>query len=180
VRYAPCHLPSVFCHLSSASMRVAVLIFGRFLSPVKEGAMPTPCNVYPVKSDRYFTGACPACLLAKNDRIGRARLDLVNQGHVNRLGPEVHCGSGGFAPWNETCPGEHLSFGSFAIPLVQNLYHRGHVIPLGFIPWNVYPACPVGRNYHTGMESLTIPLGLAPLGTCFIKKSVEGRGNIQF
>ncbi len=27
-----------------------------------------------------------ACLLAKNDRIGRARLDLVNQGHVNPLG----------------------------------------------------------------------------------------------
>jgi len=21
---------------------------------------PTPCNVYPVKSERYFTGACPA------------------------------------------------------------------------------------------------------------------------
>ena len=27
-----------------------------------------------------------ACLLAKNDRIGRDRLDLVNQGHVNPLG----------------------------------------------------------------------------------------------
>jgi len=45
---------------------------------------------------------------------------------------------------------------------------------------HVYHACPVGRNYRTGVESLTIPLGLAPLGTCFIKKSVEGRGNIQF
>jgi len=50
------------------------------------------------------------------------------------------------------------------------------------------PACPVapedgtgvGSGNPTGVESLTIPLGLAPLGTCFIKKSVEGRGNIQF
>ncbi len=37
-------------------MRVAVLIFGRFLSPIKEGAMPTPCNVYPVKCRSDFTG----------------------------------------------------------------------------------------------------------------------------
>lgn len=36
--------------------------------------MLTPCN------------ACPACLLAKNDRIGGDRLNLVNQGHVNPLG----------------------------------------------------------------------------------------------
>ncbi len=84
------------------------------------------------------------------------------------------------APWNESCPGEHLSFGSFAILLAQNLSHRSHAIPLRFTPCNVYTACPVGRNYRTGVESLTIPLGLAPLDTCFIKKSVEGRGNIQF
>jgi hypothetical protein len=24
---------------------------------------------------------------------------------------------------------------------------------------NVYPACPVGRNYRTGVESITIPPG---------------------
>ena len=44
------------------------------------------------------------------------------------------------APWNGSCPGEHLSFGSFAIPLAQNLSHRSHAIPLGFTLWN---ACPV-------------------------------------
>ena len=77
--------------------------------------MPTPCNVYPVKSERHFTGACPACpvesegyssgvgqndrtgacpigsgnptgvnsfsacLVAKSDRIGGDRLDLLNR-----------------------------------------------------------------------------------------------------
>ena len=45
------------------------------------------------------------------------------------------------APWNESCPGEHLSFGSFAIPLAQNLSHRSHAIPLGFTPWNSFSAC---------------------------------------
>jgi len=91
-----------------------------------------PCNVYPVKSDRYFTGACPACpvapedgtgvgsgnrtgvnsssacLLAKSDRIGGDRLNLVNQDQVNPLGLEVHRGSGGFALLN-ACPVKSLS-----------------------------------------------------------------------
>jgi hypothetical protein len=65
--------------------------------------MMAPRNVYPVKSVGYFTGACPACLrapreihisdsaayftgVAKSDRIGRDRLDLVNQSIVIPLG----------------------------------------------------------------------------------------------
>jgi len=44
-----------------------------------------------------------ACLLAKSDRIGGYRLDLLNRGHVIPLGLEVHHESGGFAPWN-ACP----------------------------------------------------------------------------
>ncbi len=60
-----------------------------------------------------------------------------------------------FTPWNESCPGEHLSFGSFAIPLAQNLSHQSHAIPLGPTPWN---ACPVKSDrYFTGacpMKSL--------------------------
>jgi hypothetical protein len=35
--------------------------------------------------------AYPAYLLAKNDRIGRERLDLVNQSHVNPLGLHALC-----------------------------------------------------------------------------------------
>jgi len=45
----------------------------------------------------------------------------------------------GPAPWNESCPGEHLSFGSFAIPLAQNLSHRSHAIPLGPTPLQCLP-----------------------------------------
>ena len=62
-------------------------------------------------------------------------LDLVNQGHVNPLWPEVQRESGGFAPCN-------------VYPVKWELYFTG-----------AYPACPVGRNYRTGVESLTIPLG---------------------
>ena len=34
------------------------------------------------QNDRTGVNSFSACLLAKNDRIGRARLDLVNQGHA--------------------------------------------------------------------------------------------------
>ncbi len=60
-----------------------------------------------------------ACLLAKSDRIGGDRLDLVNQAHVNPLGLEVHRGSGGVTPWN------------------QNLFHWGPLplaLPKSAIP----------------------------------------------
>ena len=84
------------------SMRIVLLIFGRFLSPVKEGGMFTPWNSF------------SACLLAKNDRIGRARLDLVNQGDAIPLGvrpflkkvshkaPPTHNEGGAFCftPWD--------------------------------------------------------------------------------
>ena len=39
-----------------------------------------PREIHISDSAAYFTG------VAKKDRIGRARLDLVNQGHVNPLG----------------------------------------------------------------------------------------------
>ena len=71
------------------------------------------------------------------------------------------------APWNESCPGEHLSFGSFAIPLAQNLSHRSHAIPLGFTPWNSFSACLLAKNDRIGGDHLdllnrghVIPLGL--------------------
>jgi hypothetical protein len=74
------------------------------------------------------------------------------------------------APWNESCPGEHLSFGSFAIPLAQNLSHRSHVIPLGFTPWNSFSACLLVKNDRIGGDRLdlvnqggVIPLGLYAL-----------------
>ena len=125
---------------SGAQLNVFDFLFNR-------GGMFIPCNVYPVKSDRYFTGACPACLrapreihisdsaayftgVAKNDRIGRARLDLVNQGHAIPPGREVHRESGGFT----AC--------------------------------NACPACPVGRNYRTGVEYL----GLFHSGSTISKK----------
>jgi hypothetical protein len=50
--------------------------------------MPAPWNSY------------SACLLAKSDRIGGDRLDLLNRGHVIPPGREVHHQSGGSAPWN--------------------------------------------------------------------------------
>ena len=81
-----------------AQLNVFDFLFNRGGIPGAIPLGPTPCNVYPVKSERYFTGACPACpvgqndrtgvnsfsvcLLAKSDRIGGDRLDLVNRGHA--------------------------------------------------------------------------------------------------
>ncbi len=104
--FALCTMLHALC-----TMRVVLLTFGRFLSPVKEGAMP--------------------------------------------------------APWNGSCPGEYLSFGSFAIPLAQNLSHRSHAIPLGFTPWNSFSACLLARSDRIGEDRLNllhrgdaIPLGV--------------------
>ena len=98
--------------------------------------MFTPCNACPAcpvgQNDRTGVNSFSACLLAKSDRIGRARLDLVNQGHVNPLGLEVHHQSGGFAPWNAVFPVKHPSLGILAIASGQNLCHRGISLPLGF------------------------------------------------
>jgi len=46
--------------------------------------MPAPWNSY------------SACLLAKSDRIGGDRLDLLHRGGVIPLGQEVHREFGGF------------------------------------------------------------------------------------
>jgi len=67
-------------------MRVVLLIFGRFLSPVKEGAMLAPWNL------------SSACLWGRNDRISVECLNLVHQGGVIPLG---------FTPWNA----EQISLG---------------------------------------------------------------------
>jgi hypothetical protein len=37
-------------------------------------------------------------------------------------------------------------------------------------PGNVYPACPVGRDYRDGVESATIPLGICNSNIRFSKK----------
>jgi len=78
-----------------------------------------------------------------------------------------------FTPWNESCPGEHLSFGSFAIPLAQNLSHRSHAIPLGFTPWNSFSACLLAKSDLIGGDRLdlvnrgsVIPLGPTPCNAC--------------
>ena len=48
--------------------------------------MFTPWNTKYIPLGPAPWNSFSACLLAKSDRIGRARLDLVNQGHVNPLG----------------------------------------------------------------------------------------------
>ena len=76
--------------------------------------MPTPWNSF------------SACLLAKSDRIGRDRLDLLNRGDAIPLGP---------APWNfgSTClAARSACIGEDCL----NLLNRSDVIPLGFTPCN--------------------------------------------
>ena len=82
--------------------------------------MPAPWNSF------------SACLLARSDRIGGDRLDLVNRGHVIPPGLEVHRESGGFAPWNTTFPIKRLCLGILAIRSGQNLCRQGESIPLEF------------------------------------------------
>jgi len=57
--------------------------------------MPTPCNACPAcpvgQNDRTGVSSFSACLLAKNDRIGGDRLDLLNRGHVIPLGLYAPC-----------------------------------------------------------------------------------------
>ena len=81
--YAPCSLPFALCHL-----RVVLFTFGRFLSPVKEVAM---LGVHRESGGFTPWNSSSACLLAKSDRIGRARLDFLNQSHVNPLGLHAPC-----------------------------------------------------------------------------------------
>ena len=94
--------------------------------------MPAPWNAKHIPPGSAPWNSFSACLLAKSDRIGRARLDLVNRGHVIPPGREVHRESGGSAPCNPTLPTKHLSLGIHAIPSGQNLCHQGISIPLGF------------------------------------------------
>jgi len=77
-----------------------------------------------------------ACLLAKNDRIGRARLDLLHQGSVIPLG---------LAPWNAVFPVKQPSLGIIAVPSGQNLCQQGKSISLGSTS---------GRDLSVGMVCL--------------------------
>ena len=90
-----------------------------------------------------------ACLLARSDRIGGDRLDLLNRGHVIPLGREVHRESGGFTPPAQLNVFDFL-FNRGGMPAPRNLgsacllaksdrigrarldlVNQGHVIPLG-------------------------------------------------
>jgi len=97
--------------------------------------MSTPCNACPAcpvgQNDRTGVNSFSACLLAKSDRIGGDRLDLLNRGHVIAPGREVHRESRGFAPCNPTLPTKHLSLGTHAIPSGQNPCNPSRSIPLG-------------------------------------------------
>ncbi len=67
-----------------------------------------------------------------------------------------------FTPWNESCPGEHLSFGSFAIPLAQNLSHRSHAIPLGLYAPCSMPSAPCLFPLPSALCSLLFTLYSLP------------------
>jgi hypothetical protein len=97
-----------------------------------------------------------ACLLAKNDRIGRARLDLLNRGHAIPLG---------FTPWNSSSACLVPKNDRINVECL-NLVHQGSVIPLGLAPWNaVFPvkqpslgiiAAPSGQNLCQQGKSISL------------------------
>ena len=102
-----------------AQSNVFDFLFNRGGIPLTIPLGPTPCNVYPacpvgsenrtgVKSDRYFTGACPACLLAKSDRIGADRIDLLNRGDAIPLGVQLF-----FKQGSHKAPLTHKEGGAF-------------------------------------------------------------------
>ncbi len=129
LRYAPC------------TMRLALLIFGRFLSPVKEGAMFTPpaqLNVFdflfnrggmPLTIPLGFTpwNSFSACLLAKSDRIGGDRIDLLNRGNVIPLGVQLF-----LKKISHKAPPTHIEGGAFLFCPVDFCYSSGaHTISPG-------------------------------------------------
>jgi len=95
-----------------------------------------------------------ACLLAKNDRIGGDRLDLLNRGHVILLGlyapcPLRHalyvmhhaCRSTGVQLFlkqvSHKAPPTHIEGGAFLLFLpreIKSIFHRGtHYFPGGIL-----------------------------------------------
>ncbi len=64
--------------------------------------MFTPCN------------ACPACLLAKSDRIGADRIDLLNRGDAIPLGVQLF-----FKKVSHKAPPTHIEGGAFLFCLPQ-------------------------------------------------------------
>ena len=89
--------------------------------------MFTPCNACPAcpvgQNDRTGVNSFSARLLAKNDRIGRARLDLLNRGHVIPPGLEVHRESGGFALRNN-CPMKSKGYFTGAPSFFKDVSHK--------------------------------------------------------
>jgi hypothetical protein len=98
--------------------------------------MPAPWNSY------------SACLLAKSDRIGGDRLDLLNRGHVIPPGREVHHQSGGSAPWN-------------VYPVKSKGYFTGlySCEPMGITPLKIVKPQIFG---HTLLKSIDIALRKFP------------------
>ena len=79
--------------------------------------MFTPWNTKYIPLGPAPWNSFSACLLAKSDRIGRARLDLVNQGHVNPLGlssefwiPSSEFGNAPYALCYALCPLRHALY----------------------------------------------------------------------
>jgi hypothetical protein len=66
------------------------------------------------------------------------------------------------------CTNKSLNFFKPSIRLILNLNRIDKKYPVNpaLTPWNVYPACPVGRNYRTGVkcEAYFYRAKLIPLG----------------
>ncbi len=94
--------------------------------------MPTPCNVY------------PACLLARSDRIGGGRLNLLNRGHAIPLGVRQF-----FKQVSHKAPSTHNEGGAFLFCLprgIKSIFHRGRDYFLGCILW-----AKAARQYEGGI-----------------------------
>ena len=106
--------------------------------------MFTPCNVY------------PACLLGRSDRIGRARLDLVNRGHVIPLGlsSEFRIPSSEFG--NAPCSMHHACYSTGARPFFKQVSHKAPLTHneggafLFCLPRGIKSIFHRGTHYFTG------------------------------
>ena len=95
----------------------------------RTGACPA-CPVAPEDGTGVGSGnptevnSSSACLLPKNDRIGRARLDLVDQGHVNPLGlsSEFRIPSSEFG--NAPCSMHHACRSTGVRPFFKQVSHK--------------------------------------------------------
>jgi len=74
--------------------------------------MFTPCNACPARpvgqNDRTGVNSFSACLLAKSDRIGADRIDLLNRGDAIPLGVQLF-----FKKVSHKAPPTHIEGGAF-------------------------------------------------------------------